>query len=343
MNALEIRVSYFANSYDTTGESIRSISGHMNTGTIGSLFNCIKNGGKNGNLSWQINEIRQTNDTSLRREKKRLLPVVMWQGIFRTRNNDDIVSLSSLICIDIDHKTSVEIEEIKRELKQWDFVVAFFNSPSGDGIKVVLLTDLTDITYYLNCYKQLEKLFEDKFSVFPDKNCEPLSQGCYLSYDPNIYVNPNALPWHFEHNPAFDEYGKSLSNGKSISNGYTTTPISHQAAFMNKLNCMGNFVTDDKVIEILDRKFSRFPQNYQDGYRTKSIFVQAAILCKAGIKQEDAIEYLKSKFLPTGFVENKLEYEADRSYKKYADLFGSERGTYQSYSSYSKSHKKRGT
>lgn len=341
MNTLDIQVSYFENSYDITGAGIRNTCGHMNIGTIGSFFDCIRTGGKNGAVRQKIEEIRQTKDEKLRKEKKRrLLPVIMWQGLFSTRENVGLLSLTSLICIDIDHKTTVEREEIMRELKQWGFVVAFFTSPSGDGIKVVLLTDLTDKTHYLNCYKQLEKMFEDKFGDKPDKNCEPLSQGCYLSYDPGIYVNPDATPWHYEYDAAFDVPVKSTSNGQSVSNGYAPTPLSHKAAFMNKLNCMGNNVPDDKVIEILDRKFSRFAENYQDGHRTKSIFVQAATLCKAGIKREDATLYLKSKFLPTGFNEAKLDYETSRAYEKYADLFGSERGSYQSYSSYIKSHKK---
>ena len=341
MNTLDIQVSYFENSYDITGAGIRNTCGHMNIGTIGSFFDCIRTGGKNGAVRQKIEEIRQTKDEKLRKEKKRrLLPVIMWQGLFSTRENVGLLSLTSLICIDIDHKTTVEREEIMRELKQWGFVVAFFTSPSGDGIKVVLLTDLADKTHYLNCYKQLEKLFEDKFGDKPDKNCEPLSQGCYLSYDPGIYVNPDATPWHYEYDAAFDVPVKSTSNGQSVSNGYAPTPLSHKAAFMNKLNCMGNNVPDDKVIEILDRKFSRFAENYQDGHRTKSIFVQAATLCKAGIKREDATLYLKSKFLPTGFNEAKLDYETSRAYEKYADLFGSERGSYQSYSSYIKSHKK---
>lgn len=343
MNTLDIQVSYFENSYDITGAGIRNTCGHMNIGTIGSFFDCIRTGGKNGAVRQKIEEIRQTKDEKLRKEKKRkMLPVIMWQGVFSTRENVGLLSLTSLICIDIDHKTTVEREEIMRELKQWGFVVAFFTSPSGDGIKVVFLTDLTDKTYYLNCYKQLEKMFEDKFGDKPDKNCEPLCQGCYLSYDPGIYVNPDATPWHYEYDAAFDVPVKSASNGQSTGNGYAPTPLSHKAAFMNKLNCMGNNVPDDKVIEILDRKFSRFAENYQDGHRTKSIFVQAATLCKAGIKQEDATLYLKSKFLPTGFNETKLDYETSRAYEKYADLFGSERGSYQSYSSYIKTHQKRG-
>ncbi len=342
MNTLGIQVSYFENSYDITGAGIRNTCGHMNIGTIDSFFSCIKNGGKNGGVRLKVEEIRQIKDDKLRKEKKRLLPVVMWQGIFSTRENKGIETLSSLICIDIDHKTTVEREEIMRELKQWNFVVAFFTSPSGDGIKVVLQTDLADVTHYLNCYKQLEKLFEDEFGTKPDKNCEPLSQGCYLSYDPGIYVNPDTTPWHYEHDPAFDVPVKSASNGQNASKGNAPTPLSHQAAFMNKLNCMGNYMPDDKVIEILDRKFSRFPHYYQDGYRTKSIFVQAATLCKAGIKQEDAMMYLKSKFLPTGKVESSIEHEAMRAYEKDADVFGSERGSYQSYPNYQKSHKKRG-
>lgn len=101
---------------------------------------------------------------------------------------------------------------------------------------------------------------------------------------------------------------------------------------------MHKALTDEQIITILDIRWSKFPNNYTDGHRTKSVFVQAKTLCLAGIDESKAIEYLKSKFLPTGFREEKLVYEAKRAYQKTFNLFGTERCKYKTYSEYKKSH-----
>ena len=70
---------------------------------------------------------------------------------------------------------------------------------------------------------------------------------------------------------------------------------------------------------------------------THSIFIQAKELCEAGIDIEKAINYLESRFLPTGYDKEKLKYEVNRSYSKNAEMFGMKRGDYKPYSEYKKS------
>lgn len=84
-------------------------------------------------------------------------------------------------------------------------------------------------------------------------------------------------------------------------------------------------------------RFQKFQDNYIDGNRTHSIFVQAKTMCEAGIDLEKAIDYLKTRYLPTGYNEDKLIYEVGRSYEKNADMFGMKRGEYKPYSEYKKS------
>ena len=93
-------------------------------------------------------------------------------------------------------------------------------------------------------------------------------------------------------------------------------------------------LADDQIIAILDRKYSRYPQNYQDGNRTKSIFCQSIEMCKAGILEAKAITYLESKFRPTGYVAAKLHNEVHSAYLKNELVFGCERGNYKSYQNY---------
>lgn len=95
-------------------------------------------------------------------------------------------------------------------------------------------------------------------------------------------------------------------------------------------------MTDEQIIDILDRRFRRYKQNYVDGNRTRSVFAQAVVLCKAGIPQVRAIEYLMSRFLPTGFLKEKVIRETENAYNKNRAYFGIERGQYLSYSNYRK-------
>ena len=329
MNVLDIKVSWFADLYNNN-------NGDINTREIGSILNCI---GK-GAIHEQIERIRRAPNKKTRDTLKLALPVITWQGIFKHRADNGLASLSSLICIDIDHRTNDELTVIQNELRTWNFVVAFFLSPSGDGLKVIIKTDLRDSNYYLNCYKQLEKLFVDRFGIEPDSKCEILSQGCFMSYDPGLYVNIDVEDWHFTYDPTFDKHCQSSKSWNLSSGGYQQeVPISAYAAFMNQLGTIRNNMTDEQIIQILDRKFHGYKQNYVDGNRTKAIFVQASILCKAGISQEKAINYLKDQFLQTGYKEYKLVHEASQAYNKNCCSFGSERGNYLPYDKY-KSKKK---
>ena len=320
-----IEVSYYKNIWDIQGDEF----GHENIGTIDSLFECIRNGGKDGWIKQLIERIRQQEDKHERDKLKVYLPVVTWQGIFSSRENSGLLSLSSLICLDFDHLGDNERADFGSILMNIPFVVAAFLSPSGDGLKVIIRTDLSQPLYYVNCYRQLEEFFMARYGATPDPKCEPIGHGCFLSYDPNIYINDAAIEWHFEYNPAIDV---ERSNYSAIP--YQEVQISDYDRFINKMEAMKNNLTDEQIIRILDLRFRRYKLNYTDGHRTKSIFVQASSLCKAGIEERYAIDYLSSTFLPTGYSAEKLLNEVNQAYKKNAHLFGSERGQYKSYKKY---------
>ena len=55
------------------------------------------------------------------------------------------------------------------------------------------------------------------------------------------------------------------------------------------------------------------------------------------MNSKKAINYLESRFLPTGYDKEKLRYEVNQSYGKNADMFGMKRGEYKPYSEYKKS------
>lgn len=324
-----IQVSYFSNIKITTPWGISPLA---------PLFEAIRVGGKEGKLRRDVEEIRRyTHIPDIRRELKRKnLPVITWQGIFSSRKDAGIVQLSGLMCIDIDHCSSEALNQYKESLIGQPWCVAVFRSPSGDGLKVVVQTDNYDIPSYHSCYCQLEEYFLVNYGAKPDKECEPLSQGCFASYDPDIYVNPCAVPFHLEYNPLYDKKRQGISYKDSSTGEYKPEPPTFARSFMNSLDVAINGLDDEKIIAILDRQFSRYPQNYIDGYRTRAVFAQAVILCKAGIPKEKAREYLISRFERTGFLREKVVRESDSAYFKFRTFFGEERGQYLSYPNYLK-------
>jgi len=322
-----IQVSYFPNIKVTAPLGISSLA---------PLFETIRVGGKDGRLRRDVEEIRRyPDDPDTRRELKRKnLPVITWQGIFSSRKDAGVQELSGLMCIDIDHLSSKELGSYKASLIGQPWCVAVFLSPSGDGLKAVVMTDNYDIEAYHSCYCQLEEYFLVNYGVRPDKNCEPLSQGCFASYDPDIYVNLNAVPFHLEYSPAYDQKKSIVTKTSGPAGQYHTPDNSFIRQFQNNLNVAINDLSDERILEILHRRFSRYPQNYTDGNRTRSVFVQATILCQAGIPKIKALDYLISMFTPTGFLKDKVVRETESAYAKLRTAFGSERGNYLSYPNY---------
>lgn len=288
---------------------------------------------QSGSVKSQIEKLRMTIDEGHRSQIKKQLPCILWQGIFKEKSDRGVQSLSSLMCIDIDHKSPQELNSYRQRLSCEPWVMGIFISPSGDGLKVIVKTDNYDVAAYKSCYRQLEQYFCDNYGIVPDSKCEPLSQGCFMCYDPNLYYNPKASDFHLVYNPTFDTCHEEIPNTG------TTTPFEQHEqtkvdAFCNQLRAMSSGLSDMQIIKILDRKFSRYSQNYQDGNRTRAVYVQAAILCKAGIKPEEAYRYLCSKFNPTGFSQDKIYTQVSSAYTQKQNEFGTERGKYVNYETY---------
>ena len=322
----DIQVTYFNNIRDVNNFDYKKSC------WISTIISRMKD--PNSKIARKISVVRPIKDDQLRKKAKRFLPVIMWQGIFHHRGNNGCTLLTGLMCIDIDHKTDEELKMIKQTVMGWGCTYCCFKSPSGDGLKVVIKTDNTSLIHYSNLYRQLEQIFINQFGIEPDDDCDDVGRACYCSFDPDLYYNPNAIPLHLDYDPKYDKQEPEHNN---TSASYSLPQITPTARFIARLNSLRNPMTDEQIIKILDIRFQKFQDNYIDGNRTHSIFIQAKELCEAGIDIEKAINYLESRFLPTGYDKEKLKYEVNRSYGKNAEMFGMKRGEYKPYSEYKKS------
>lgn len=308
-----------------------------NQETIGNILYGIYSGGEKGCLSSIITTVRAEHDNKKRRNIKCQLPVIMWQGLFSERSKKGLQSLSGIMCIDIDHKSDSEINRLQSTLRSILWVIAFFRSPSGDGLKILVKTNVSNTIDYENCYCQLIEYFQKELDCMVDESCYEYSKACYASYDPEIYVATHVEDFPYAYVPKYARVNDpKVSITDDTRNLHIVQPRTKSESFMNTLQSQVQGLSDVQIIEILDQRFSRYPNNYKDGYRTRSIFAQATTLCLAGVEQTLAIEYLKGKFLITGYDCRKLMHEAGNAYRKNQDRFGSERGQYKSYQDYVK-------
>ena len=322
----DIEVTYFNNIWDVNNFDYKKCC------RISTIISRMKD--PNSKIAQKISVVRPITDDKLRKEAKKSLPVIMWQGIFHHRSNNGCAFLTGLMCIDVDHKTDEELKMVKQTVMGWGCTYCCFKSPSGDGLKVVIKTDNISLIHYGNFYRQVEQIFINQFGIEPDDDCEDVGRACYCSFDPDLYYNPNAIPLHLDYDPKYD---KQESEHSKTSASYSQPTITPTDRFIARLNSLRNPMTDEQIIKILDIRFQKFQDNYIDGNRTHSIFIQAKELCEAGIDIEKAINYLESRFLPTGYDKEKLRYEVNRSYGKNAEMFGMKRGEYKPYSEYKKS------
>lgn len=104
----------------------------------------------------------------------------------RTKEKKNIKNLTGFYYLDID-KNKVDPER----LKQFDFVYAFWTSVSNLGYGIIVKCTNLTTQNYLKVWDEFDKIFQNE-NLFLDPLAKGYSRQCVFSYDPNIYINPDA-------------------------------------------------------------------------------------------------------------------------------------------------------
>lgn len=142
--------------------------------TVGQALKRIKQGKSKD----KVDQIRRLGSGEERDSVKKSLPSPLFSGVFKSRNDNNIISYTGLICLDFDH---CNIADKIAELKRSKYVVSCWVSPSGNGVKA--LVQVSDPERHLEHFDALLEDFKDL-----DPSGRNLSRICFESYDPKIYV-----------------------------------------------------------------------------------------------------------------------------------------------------------
>ncbi|MDY6373339.1 MAG: CRISPR-associated primase-polymerase type B [Bacteroidales bacterium] len=145
----------------------------------------------------QLRVMKQVDANAYRNQKKRLPYIVCgrFNPSFRRKEN---FAYTEYFIIDIDHigEKNVSIESVKNKVVADERVVMCFTSPSEDGLKLMfrLSKRCYDAGEYSLFYKLFLKEFSNQYGLEQvlDSRTSDVTRACFLSYDPNVYYNPNA-------------------------------------------------------------------------------------------------------------------------------------------------------
>ena len=158
--------------------------------TIAQLINGIKNG------RWEneVEELRETfkilGKSAYKEARSKLLECVTISGKFSRCSDEGLECHSGLIAIDLDDLGD-NLAATKQKLMKDNTVFCCFVSPSGNGLKVLLPIDAKDAATHRAAYQQILERYQ-ALGMKPDSTCRNPSRLCFVSFDPEIWVNPSS-------------------------------------------------------------------------------------------------------------------------------------------------------
>lgn len=161
-------VSFYENVYKTSGIPVEL------TGILKAI--------KNGKWKDKVELYRNTG------EGKETSPAVTVSGKFENaRKASQLTDHSGFIAMDFDDID--DIEHLENELRTDKYTYSLFRSISGNGLCAIVKIDGKK---HKDAFKSLEAYYLKHYSVGIDPSCKDVSRLRIISYDPNLYLNPES-------------------------------------------------------------------------------------------------------------------------------------------------------
>lgn len=130
-----------------------------------------------------------TDKDNARKYKAENFDFCTFSGIFRSRNKNDLLLHSELLCIDFDHVA--DIPSLKDRLLHDEYFETelLFRSPSGDGLKWIVAIDRKGWEH-CRFYQAVYNYLVAKGYPDPDKSGSDVARSCFIPFDAEAYINP---------------------------------------------------------------------------------------------------------------------------------------------------------
>ncbi len=243
-----IRITKFQNMTAKTGTSIL-------------LFDELKNikTGVYKNLILKCREALDKGNEELYGKLKNKLPAVTFCGEFETvRKASEVTVYNNIMILDIDHITIEELQEFKNVLSNDKYILSFWESPSGKGLKC-LVKIKSNPEKHKSVFNSLKHYFLEKYNIELDVSGKDISRLCFSSWDENIFYNANALIYL-----DFLEEKKTKSKNKNSESPLKNTSLLKSAYATEGLNKAENKNTIRQIIKYLTKRNLSITETHDD-------------------------------------------------------------------------------
>lgn len=137
-------------------------------------------------------------DTKKYRELKTRLPYIVAGKFHPPFRKIENFGSTSVLILDFDHlrQKEIDIDLLKRKIVSDNKALMLFKSPSGDGLKVFyrLAVPFYDPAKYSVFYKLFASKIANELAAHQvvDKVTSDVSRACFVSYDPDLYLNESS-------------------------------------------------------------------------------------------------------------------------------------------------------
>jgi hypothetical protein len=166
---------------------------HITRSTRRSFASIVENIRSDNGLKDKVAVLRKISEQAARQEfKKKNLDWFSFSNFTNGIRRDEMFLNTSYMTVDLDH-LGENLSKTRTQLKADTKVFCVFDSPSGDGLKVIFHLDqpVTSEEEFRRKHKECQAYLRETYEVTVDTDDDP-SRACFLSYDPEIYVNPSA-------------------------------------------------------------------------------------------------------------------------------------------------------
>lgn len=135
---------------------------------------------------------------------KSMLPVVAFCGVFKEGHSKaHLVRYNNIVIIDIDHLSEENLPTIARQLQQDEYVFAYWESPSGQGLKGLVRISSEECVsldeHHRQAFRQLTNHFHTQYSVDIDQSGSDYSRLCYACWDEGLVIKEMAKVFVVNH------------------------------------------------------------------------------------------------------------------------------------------------
>lgn len=148
---------------------------------------------KNGQWEDKIHALRTAQDADQEEKLKNALPCVTISGVFAERSDATIQTHSTYIAIDVDKQPQLTMTypQLRDLLATDPMVYAAFLSSRGKGLCLIVKVDPKA---HREAYAWMSLHFYKRYDINTDPSCVNLSRIRFVSHDPDLRINENAIP-----------------------------------------------------------------------------------------------------------------------------------------------------